>query len=90
MQYAQIATIFNAAYNGQRNMMTPNVLDYGKRGQHLYEISTGRGISGQPIFGVTVLTVEGKRCGHLNDLFGSHDEALRHARNLPRVAASAE
>ena len=84
MQTSEIRAVFKRAYNGKPNIMTPTVLDYGKRGDHLFEISTGRGMRGDPIFGVTVLTVRGDRCRDLSDCFSTHAEAIAHTETLPR------
>lgn len=82
MTYSQIANIFARTYNGAKNIMTPSVVTYGKRGNLIYEISTGRGIRDEPIYGVTVLTVTGERVPAKSDLFSTRAAAERHARNL--------
>lgn len=84
MQDSEIRAVFKRVYNGAPNVLTPTILDYGKRGDHLFEISTGRGMSGDPIYGVTVLTVRGDRCRDLSDCFSTHAEALAYAKALPR------
>ena len=89
MQASEIRAVFARVYNGAPNIMTPTILDYGKRGDHLFEISTGRGMRGDPIYGVTVLTVTGDRCPGLSDCFSTHAKALAHAKTLPRRKANA-
>ena len=89
MQASEIRAVFARVYNGAPNFLTPTILDYGKRGDHLFEISTGRGMRGDPIYGVTVLTVTGERCRDLSDCFPTHAKALAHAKALPRSRANA-
>lgn len=45
-----------ARYFPGKNLMTPTVLCYFKRGAYLFEVSTGRGIFSPEIFGVTVVS----------------------------------
>lgn len=47
--------IMRAAYNGQRNIMTPEVLVVGTAGPYAVEVSKGTGIKQEPIYGVTVV-----------------------------------
>ena len=51
----EIARVFTKFFNGQTNIMTPDVLRYGSKRQYVYEVSQGRGIFGEIIFGLTVL-----------------------------------
>jgi hypothetical protein len=53
--------IFQEFFNGKPNIMTPEPVEYGQlaNGLVLYEISTGTGMSEEPIFGVTFLVREG-------------------------------
>lgn len=57
MQTHEIAQIFSAEYNGQKNIMTPCVERYGKAGPFVYEISSGRGFHDETIYGFTVLEI---------------------------------
>lgn len=42
--------------------MTPDVYGYGFIGKgHVYELSEGRGIMGNPIFGLSILNMDGER-----------------------------
>lgn len=43
-----------------KNFMTPNVLGYYKLREGYAELSEGRGMSNQPIFGVTVKPDDGR------------------------------
>jgi len=56
-----IKQMFDFAYQGSPNIMTPHVIRYGKRGKYLYELSKGEGISKEPIFGVTLLNLKGEK-----------------------------
>ena len=79
------AAIFHDVYNGQRNFMTPSVIMYGEEGSLLWELSTGRGMRDQPIFGVTVLELHGgdvEKRGDLSGCFQSKREALRYIAGL--------
>jgi hypothetical protein len=53
--------ILNRAYKGNKNIMTPNVISIGKLDYHTaYELSTGRGMDNQEIFGVTIVKYDSK------------------------------
>lgn len=86
MQTSEIRAAFRRVYNGKQNFLTPTIVDFGKRGAHLFEISTGTGINRQPIYGVTVITVRGDKCPDHNGCFDSLEAAYAHARALPRAA----
>lgn len=81
MTYDQIAALFRRVYNGERNFMTPSLITYGKRGRHLYEISSGKGISGTPLYGVTVIDIAGNRCPKLSTCFSSLERAQAYVHN---------
>lgn len=55
---AKAKDLFMQAYNGQTNIMTPDVLAYGFRGKgkFAYEISYGN-FGGDNLYGVTVLVL---------------------------------
>lgn len=62
MTQTEIRRVFNRTFNGKKNFMTPRVLRFFKRGNLLVELSTGSGLlSPDPIYGVTVLTLDGQR-----------------------------
>lgn len=50
-----IASKFNKFFNGNKNFMTPSVIDYGRKGHMIYELSKGTGFKDQTIYAVTVL-----------------------------------
>jgi len=55
-KHGSAARVVSDAYNGQTNFMTPEVLRYGWLPDGCaYELSTGTGIGGQPIWGVTIV-----------------------------------
>lgn len=56
----RVQRIFHQAFNGLPNHVTPDVLEYGKAGPYVYELS--RGCFGSvEVYGVTVLTASGQR-----------------------------
>ncbi len=61
MTHADIRQIFEDVYKGSTNLMTPDVIGYGKKGRFIYELSEGRGIMGDNLYGVTVLTLTGEK-----------------------------
>jgi len=58
MQHYEIKEVFNRFFKS-KNIMTPYVLDYGKKNNHIFEISKGKGIDHKTIYGVTVLEING-------------------------------
>jgi len=53
---ARAADVIFIAYNGQPNLITPKVVRFGWRPDGCaYELSTGEGIFGAPIWGVSVV-----------------------------------
>lgn len=59
MKHHEIRNIFSKVFNGQKNIMTPDVLRYGKAGDYYYELSQSdshyKNAFGGARFGVTVL-----------------------------------
>ena len=49
---------FTQVYKGQGNFMTPNLQEYRKKDNLIIEISSGKGIWNDIIWGVTVLKVD--------------------------------
>ena len=82
MNTNQIATVFNRAYHGQRNLMTPTVLEWGEKGKLLYELSEGPGIWTPKIYGVTILTKTGDKKPELSSCFNDVTEALQYIEAL--------
>ncbi len=74
-------------YKDSRNIMTPRVIGIGKVSPRMaYELSTGTGLSGEPIFGVSIVTVDGeektRRETELSNCFSSKIQAMRHIEKL--------
>ena len=75
--------IFDIAFDGSPNFMTPDVLERGFAGDenaYAFELSSGDGIFG-PIFGVTLLSRQGERT-ELSQSFGSELEARVYLLNI--------
>ena len=73
-----IKTLFDTVYDGRMNPLTPEVLRYGKAGRLCFELSKGEGINGEPLFGVTVLEIDGTKRHDLGQSFPSLSEAEAH------------
>lgn len=58
MTTTEVRAIFRDVYNGDTNLMTPDVLRYGNKGDLVYEISSGE-FGPDTLFGVTVLERNG-------------------------------
>ena len=84
MTFDEIRYRFLQVYKYSTNFMTPKVVDYGKRGYHLFEISQGKGLDKKPLFGVTVITVKGEKCHDMSTCFSSREDAYAYARSLPK------
>lgn len=67
--------IIRKVYGSSKNFMTPDVIKYGKISKYTaFELSCGRGIFDNYIYGVSVATVEKDGKGYKNyDLSGSFD-----------------
>lgn len=75
--------IFKETVKGS-NFMTPNIIKYLKLGKDgAIEISTGKGISGNDVFGVTVVE-DGENKHNLCKSFSLLDSALMYAKVLQR------
>lgn len=55
MTDAEIARVFREKFNGRKNVLTPDVIRYGKRGPYIYELSSGERMDGGRMYGVTVI-----------------------------------
>jgi hypothetical protein len=80
--------LISKGYGGSKNFMTPHVVKVGKISRNqAYEISTGRGIEGQPIYGVSVVR---KFKGKVKPVFAkgkllySREAAEAYAKSLKR------
>lgn len=87
MTRTEIAIRFAETYNAQKNFMTPNIIEYGKAGRLLYELSSGQWIGGKTIYGVTVIDVDGNKHPDLSDCFATRGEAAEYI--VQKVKASA-
>ena len=67
-----------------RNFMTPSVIEYGwvKPNKLAYELSTGKGITGKTLFGVTVNNKNEE--SDMNELYYSKEEAENYIRKLTK------
>ena len=69
MTQDEIAKVFFDTFSGYKNIITPEIIKYGivgERGTILYEISKGKGMYGEKVFGVTVITIGGEKRGELS------------------------
>ncbi len=66
---------FRKAFGSDANFMTPRIMERGSTASHHWELSTGEGIFGGELFGVTVLTLDGERTNDLSQSFSSETEA---------------
>ncbi len=80
---------FTDKYNGQGNFMTPTVISYHDNGQiapdTMIELSSGSGMTGNTIFGVTVLKrgINGIDNDHdSSKMFHDRSEALEYIEEL--------
>lgn len=64
MTNSQIKQLFKEVFNGNKNIITPNVLKYGTRGLFAFEISYGDGFDGETIYGVTLINKETRKHNH--------------------------
>lgn len=79
IQKHEIKAIFKQAFNGRPNILTPNVIRYGRRNGLLYELSWGSGIlTEEKIFGVTFLGPNGERTKLSQGGFTSEEAADRY------------
>lgn len=81
----EIAHLFNRVYKGQPNFLTPKILEYGRSGRYVYELSTGKFMSEARLYGVTVLDTEGNKMHDLNKCFHDLDEAREYIRKLSTI-----
>jgi hypothetical protein len=78
----KINLIFDRTYNGKTNFMTGQIERYGKAGKYLYELSSGMGINGTRIYGLTVLHLDGSKTEGLNSCFVCLKTAERFIKSL--------
>ena len=81
MQIHEIRAVFTRAYNGKANFVTNNIMDYGKQGKMVWELSRGRNIRGDgQLYGVTVIELPNTKRNDLSQCFSSHRDALAYIR----------
>jgi hypothetical protein len=74
-----IERMFDKKCNGQTNWVTPNVINFGESGKYIWELSSGEGMSGNIIYGVTFLTKNGDDADDISmGGFQSLEEAQGH------------
>ena len=86
--FGRAGALLHNEYHGSSNMMTPHVIRTAMAGERLaYELSRGRGISGETILGVTVVEElseeKTQRRPDLSDVFFSRASAEKHIAALP-------
>lgn len=64
----QINAAFRRVFKGNTNIMTP---DRVKRGNMVWEISTGTGFGGEPLYGVSVIELPATYRRDLSAVFGA-------------------
>lgn len=79
-----IGAIFNKTFNGQKNFITPTIVEFGQTGNFIFEISKGSGFSNDTIYGVTVLKLNGKEV-EKTDLSNGGFESLEKAREYAKA-----
>ena len=81
---------FNKVFNGQTNFMTPTIKYRKIAGNFGIELSSGRGLSDNTIYGVTVisdvLTDEPKRESGVSRCFVNMEEAEEYITTIERQA----
>lgn len=67
-----------------RNFMTPEVLSWEIRGGILKELSRGSGLSGKPLYGVSVWNILGESFEHdgRSDCFDTYNQAYYFYKNI--------
>lgn len=78
----KIKIIFDRVYEGKTTILTPNIERYGKAGQYLYELSSGYGLLGEKVWGLTVLHLDGTKTEGLNTCFLCPKTAERFIKSL--------
>lgn len=90
LSQTDIRNLFRAAFDGGKNFMTPDVIQYGQKGPWVYELSLGEGFDRRPIYGVTVLTRRGEKRHDLSVCMHSLSAAKLYIASLGKVADAKE
>ena len=70
--------IFNEVVRG-KNIITPDVIGFYQNGDFIMELSEGTGFSGDPVYGVTVVSETYKEHEKdLSQMFHSRKEAINY------------
>ena len=67
---------FAQRFKGELNFMTPNIIKRGTTKRFHWELSQGRGFSGDAIWGVTVLNLDASRAPGISGMYHSKQGAL--------------
>ena len=79
----EIEKIYDTVFNGQKNIITPNIITYGVSGNLLFELSWGKGLVNDKIFGVTILDPSKLEQRHpLSDSFATIKDAMEYIQGL--------
>lgn len=73
-----IGAVFNRVYNGDSNFMTPTLVKHLQVGGLVVEVSKGRGMSQDTIYGVTVIELPGVKRPDLCKCCFSMGEVTRY------------
>ena len=73
--------IFSDTFGDSGNFMTPEAVSFQIAGPYAVELSTGTGFRHEPIFGVTVLELDGTRTTH-GACFDSRSDAVAYIGEL--------
>jgi hypothetical protein len=89
MKSYDIISDFRRWQKSHKNVMTPRIVSLKQKGNKIIEISSGRGIEHEPIFGVTIAErvspYEFKTGDKRSELFYSLEEAKKYAERLKQV-----
>lgn len=79
----EIKQIFKSKFKGV-NIITPEVVGFGFRGDYAYEILRGSSLSGETIYRFSVINIETKEPEHeLSKCYHSRDEVCLAWESLP-------
>lgn len=76
--------IFAAYYQGRKNVVTPEALGYYRIGPYAAEVSKGKGITDNTIYGVTVLHEDMGIIPKLCKLLPNYVEAVTYIESLQK------
>jgi hypothetical protein len=89
MMSYDIISEFREWQKSHKNIMTPHIVSLKQKGNRIIEVSSGRGIEHEPIFGVTIAErispYEFNTGDKRSDLFFNLEEAKKYAERLKTV-----